>query len=494
MKKITFLQLLSFLISVSLLLGALVSCNSINQQQTEEPEDTVSLPDSEESDDAPVNEESDEEESEEGTEDTTDQEPTTEPEDEPSGEESTDQEPPKEDTDEEETDIQEPSTPPEEPTEETTGLDFTNVEPIQHTSLTANYTYFIGDGNTLTKYMNKTRNDFLGVCKYFANDGYELYGYNEMGNLVSATYTKSGLMMHVYWIGGEMNELAVVRGWVYNTLPPATPEITTGQKDTVIVQMRANEADLDTQINGMGYVIRLADGSFIIYDGGYASRVDELWDTLTSLNGGNRKIIIRAWLITHSHGDHTGCFDAFSQKYASKVTLERLLVSPINKDIDWYRVRLNRFRRTSLICVHTGMVFTFCDVKMEILCSADEIYFDGASNDFNNTSIVSRIYKDGGKKVMILGDAGDDVSNRLIPMYGDYLKSDICQAAHHGVEDFTIEAYRLIRASVWFYPCNSALYASPRHIEVRKEIEHAEYTKRIFLHDAPRRTEISINK
>lgn len=482
MQNIIFFKLLALLISVSLVFGALTACKSENQTQKEEPEDTVNISDGEDSDNETAEEEgaNEETESEDNSEDTFSEEPTVESEEDTS-----------EEKNEDKTEIEEPS--PSEESEEKNGLDFTSIEPIQYTTLTADYTYFVGGSNTLTKYMNKTKNDFLGVCKYFTDDGYELYGYNEMGNLVSATYTKSGLMMHVYWIGGEMNELAVARGWVYNTLPPATPEITTGQKDTVIVQMRANEADLDTQINGMGYVIRLADGSFIIYDGGYATRVDELWDTLTSLNGGNRKIVIRAWLITHSHGDHTGCFDAFSLKYASKVTLERLLVSPINKDIDWYRVRLNRFRRTSLICVHTGMVFTFCDVKMEILCSADEIYFDGASDDFNNTSIVSRIYKDGGKKVMILGDAGDDVSNRLIPMYGDYLKSDICQAAHHGVEDFTIEAYRLIRASIWLYPCNNKLYGSSRHIEVRREIEQAEYTKRIFLHDSKKRTEISIN-
>lgn len=486
MQKIIFSRLLALLISASLLSGALAACNSEYEPPKEKPsitdsEDTVDEESTEES----INEESEPEESSGETEE---EESSTETEEatEDSTEESESEEPTPSDTD-----TQEPSVP--DAPDEKTGLDFTDVEPINYTTLRINYTYVIGSGNTLTKYMNKTRDDFLGVCKHFANDGYELYGYNEMGNLVSATYTKAGLMMHVYWIGGEMNELAVVRGWVYNTLPPATPEITTGKADTVITQMRANEPEVDTRINGMGYVIRLADGSFIIYDGGYAGRADELWDALTSLNGGDKNIVIRAWLITHSHGDHTGCFDAFSQKYASMVNLERLLVSPLSSDVNWYMVRLNRFRNADLVCVHTGMVFTFCDVKMEILCSADEIYFDGTSNDFNNTSIVSRIYKDGGKKVMLLGDAGDDVANRLIPMYGDYLKSDICQAAHHGVEDFTIEAYRLIRASIWFYPCNSALYASPRHIDVRKEIEHAEYTKRIFLHDATRRTEISIN-
>jgi hypothetical protein len=253
----------------------------------------------------------------------------------------------------------------------------------------------------------------------------------------------------------------------------------------------------------MGYVVRLADGSFIIYDGGYEIRLDELWDTLTTLNGGDKDIVIRAWLLTHPHGDHYPCFIAFSNTYASRVTLERLMICPTStKDIKSafnngeIEKALNRFVGAQMLYVHTGMVFSFCDVKMEILCTADEIYYDGASNDGNNASIVSRVYKEGGKSVMFLGDAGDDVSTRLIPMYGDYLKSDICQAAHHGVEDFTIEAYRLIRAAIWFYPCNTSLYnRTDRDAEVREEIKNAEYTEKIYLHDRRGdRPQASLNK
>ena len=383
----------------------------------------------------------------------------------------------------------------EEPSGSASGLDLTGVEPIRYTKLGEDYQYVLGGGNRLSKFMNEPKESFLGVCKYFEDNGYELYGYNEMGNLLAATYIREDLLMHIYWIGGEMNELAVVNGKSSGlVIPPAVPEITTGEYNTLIAQMRATENNPKTHINGMGYVIRLADGSFIIYDGGYSSRVDELWDTLTSLHGSEEDIIIRAWLLTHSHGDHVDCFRAFSEKYASKVTLERLLVSPLTSDGNLYTESLIRFKGAKQFCVHTGMVLRFCDVTMEILCTADEIYFDGESDDHNNSSIVSRVYKEGGKSVMILGDAGDDVSTRLIPMYGDYLKSDICQAAHHGVEDFTIEAYRLIRAETWFYPCNTTLYNSTnRDADVRREIREAEYTKNIFLHDARKRPGISLN-
>ena len=123
-----------------------------------------------------------------------------------------------------------------------------------------------------------------------------------------------------------------------------------------------------------------------------------------------------------------------------------------------------------------------------------EINYDGATTYFNNTSIVSRVYKEDGKKVMFLGDAGDEVATKLILYYGDYLQSEICQASHHGVENFTIEAYRLIRSADWLYPCSTSLYnLTNRDAEVRAEIRNAEYTKNIYLHDGAVRPVISLN-
>ena len=374
-------------------------------------------------------------------------------------------------------------------------LDLEGVEAITYSHREADHQYTVGAANRLLKIRNKTKESFLGVCKYYVNNEYELYGYNEMGNVLAATYVKGPRMVHVYWIGGEMNELGIViSDSAGKALPPVVPEVTTGEYETIATQMRALESDKSTKINGMGYVIRLADGSFIVYDGGYTKRMPELWNVLTTLNGGEEGIVIRAWLLTHAHGDHDQCFLAFADEYGSKVTLERLLVSPTAQNMNKYTSAMRKFSGAKIVYVHTGMVFRFCDVKMEILCSSDEIYYDGASDDFNNSSIVSRVYKEDGKSFMVLGDAGDDVANKLIPMYGEYLQSDICQASHHGVEDFTIEAYRLIRSAIWFYPCNTYLYnLKNRDREVRDEIKNAEYTKRIYLADTKRRYEVSLN-
>ena len=381
------------------------------------------------------------------------------------------------------------------------GLDLTGVEPLRYSRLGPGKQYVIAGGDRLSKYDGEPKESFLGVCKYYDSTGYKLYGYNELGPVLSATYTKDKSMMHIYWIGGELNELGIVTSKTgAENLPPQTPEVTDGPNDTVVAQMRALEQNPKTNLNGMGYVVRLADGSFIIYDGGYELRLGELWDTLKTYNGGEEGIVIRAWLLTHAHGDHYPCFNAFADEYADKVKLEYMLISPSGDKtgtsyLDTVQRSVNKFDGAKTILAHTGMVFNFCDVKMEILISADEVYVDAVSDDFNNTSLVSRIIKEGGKSMIFLGDAGDDISTRLVPMYGEYLKSDMCQAAHHGVEDFTVGAYRLIRAAIWFYPCNSSLYGRyDRNGDVRIEIRYAEYTEKIYLHDTRVRSEESFSK
>jgi hypothetical protein len=74
-------------------------------------------------------------------------------------------------------------------------------------------------------------------------------------------------------------------------------------------------------------------------------------------------------------------------------------------------------------------------------------------------------------------------------IYGDYLKSDMCQVAHHGVEDFPLIAYRFIKPAILWYPCSQALYdKTNRDKEVRAALAKSKYTKEIILHEKARET------
>lgn len=350
--------------------------------------------------------------------------------------------------------------------------------------------YACYDGSMLTTYKNKTKENFEEIVDYFSKLNYEVYSSHEMNDCLFTTLIKNSQMTHVYWLK-DSNELnIIVSSKAGDTLPPANPELTTGAYQTTISQMQGSKGA--GYLNGMSYIIQLADGTFIIYDGGYADQAPALFQKLCDLNGGGTDgIHIRAWLITHSHNDHYPCFDVFADKYGSNIVLDYLLISAPGSlaSNEYLNVRVledaNKFANDTVVTtVHTGMLFTFCNLKMEIFFTLEELYIDGAVKNFNNTSIVSRLYGDG-YSFLILGDAAKELTDRMESIYGTYLKSDVCQVSHHGVEDVPLSLYELIQAPVLFFPCSQALYDGPRAKDVKDALKvgaPGSSTKKIFIH------------
>ena len=221
------------------------------------------------------------------------------------------------------------------------------------------------------------------------------------------------------------------------------------------------------------------------------------------LNCGEENILIRAWLLTHSHKDHYECFSTFASRYASKVTLETLMISPLSSDHSVNRYLCNkvnqdiaRFSGAHILYVHTGMVFNYGNITLEILYTPDEFLISEPIQDkhyteninFNCSSIISRIYTSD-CRVMFLADCTEETALRLLLYYGEYLKSEMCQVSHHGVEDCPLIVYRFINASTYWYPCNVELFdMADRHADVRKAIITSKSTKEIIRHDQGRIT------
>ena len=85
--------------------------------------------------------------------------------------------------------------------------------------------------------------------------------------------------------------------------------------------------------------------------------------------------------------------------------------------------------------------------------------------------------------MLFLGDIGKEGTDLMTAMYGaEYLKSNICQISHHGVEDVPLEFYEIVQSAILYYPCNLYLYnQTERHYEVRKALEERSYTKEILI-------------
>ena len=263
---------------------------------------------------------------------------------------------------------------------------------------------------------------------------------------------------------------------------------------------------------GMCYILLLEDGTFVIVDGGnnIAENKDKeiLYAVLTELHtrahgaapSELKPIHIKAWLVTHSHGDHYTNMTDFLKEYVPTKLIkmdyllgnfpERSTIYPVGGDtvtmggsriptLQGYftSAGLNAFQ---FVKVHTGMTLYFANLKMEILMTTE----DHAPNRINNSNDTNTVTKwtisstsattgsisastaASAKKTTwtLLGDSCLYQSRWLCAMWGGnynssttlydggYLKSDMVQLAHHGNIGCEVALYKTVQPEVVWFP------------------------------------------
>lgn len=213
--------------------------------------------------------------------------------------------------------------------------------------------------------------------------------------------------------------------------------------------------------NGMGYVVKLTDGRFVVVDAGFAYDTGGggnsgkfIVDTLKKMQGNTKKPVIAAYIITHIHTDHAGGFMGLANACASQVTIEKLIYNqPSNKQMDsvsnmssrknWIPDAISKLQKAgslkSVVKAHPGQQFFLCDLTITILGSIDVIEDNNYTKmaNGNNSSVVSMFEMNGGK-VLLCGDAEPLEGKAIRDIYGGIgnknspLKADFIQVAHHG--------------------------------------------------------------
>ena len=343
--------------------------------------------------------------------------------------------------------------------------------------------YTTADGYVMKQYNGKSDADYLAARAYYVAEGYTLYGESGLGTASSATYV-CGSAYAVVMLNRNSSELYIgeCESGAEN-LPGDTSDYF-DINDTTLTQHGTEKE------NGMGYILRLADGSFVLFDGGYYEDAASAFDTLARLNDNSEQgIHIRAWFITHSHGDHYQMFSQFAKDYASRVTLDALYYCAVIGEMDdnvsqdtYLNARvlsdLARFEGAKSFQVHTGMAFDIADVNIAVLCSPEQVYKNGEVTYFNESSVVLRITKDEGAAI-INGDIGEIGCNFMIDCYGEGLRSNIVQMSHHGVENAPAEYYDYIRPSTVFVPYAKSFGGNGR---AKQHVFASDYAKEIIAH------------
>ncbi len=272
--------------------------------------------------------------------------------------------------------------------------------------------------------------------------------------------------------------------------------------------------------NGTGYVILLEDGTFIVIDGGASAgsngnlstswyEVDNMWKILSTLyqkvygHAPTREdpVRIRAWVISHSHGDHIGVLWDFTHRYGvgtncststcsctqaqgrGAVQIDYLLTNvpaqselyntgEANLEMRTQQAKLRRYLTGSetdntftYVKVQTGQKLYFANAEIEVLFTHNDLNPQRIVT-FNDTSSVMRFTftptQDGEKvdagktSFLFTGDAYMHSGRWMCAMYGDYLKSDMVTLAHHGGPGVEAAFYQKVQARVLWVPNTTA--------------------------------------
>lgn len=222
----------------------------------------------------------------------------------------------------------------------------------------------------------------------------------------------------------------------------------------------ATLTQLPLKNRGMGYVVRLADGRFILVDGGdYDEASASFLYAFLKENTTQEIPTVALWIFTHSHSDHIRLAGQFVVDYKEKVEVcafayqfpdcDKISVAmeseeQMKADIEGFEKNLKEsYPNAATYTLHTGQSYYFDGLEIEILYSPDDTY-PAQYTSFNDTSVALRLRFASGKTALLLGDCMHGACRRIAHTYGEYLKSDILQVTHHGLIGGDTDLYALI--------------------------------------------------
>ena len=368
-----------------------------------------------------------------------------------------------------------------------------------------------GDNNLIYSYQGNgvTAAAFDTYCQKLVSQGYTLVQSNTLDSNKFATYknTSTNVTLHVeyaayanrdtmttsYYLAPQYVQmfeptLRITSAWLDDVTLPTTTLLNANQWQSInkVTDTMITQIDVDYSKNDKGcfFVITLEDGSFVVVDGSTNNNKvdDRLWEILNNLyvkaHGtaptASKPIHIRAWLLTHEHGDHYTSTYHFFRDYGKKTNLkiDYLLSNFIDPQQDYNGMQASHYIYERLetlksyhpglqyIKVHTGQRFYMQNVCFEILYTHENIA-PRRQHFSNDTSTVFKtiIYNTNGSGTKynesvftILGDASLIASTYMRGNYSvDTLNCDLVQIGHHGGFGCEKELYDLMSPTATFW-------------------------------------------
>ncbi|MBE6595308.1 MAG: hypothetical protein E7644_05865 [Ruminococcaceae bacterium] len=343
---------------------------------------------------------------------------------------------------------------------------------------------------------------YLAYCQQLESAGYELLQANEVAGSIYRTYRTEKIRLQVSFaafahakdqnvkdftpgiriVSGAEGERGTEFDDSYLTEDLSYNKVTETRLTAVYLNYYLKN---DNSIYGNCYVMQLEDGSFIVQDGGHnnGGAENRLYNVLADLHkqatglapSASNPIVIAAWYLTHGHGDHYPTFTAMCKKYGTKIRVESLISNFPSDEMFYSFPKANMTIRNDMsvvtgytqgemqyIKVHTGQRIFVRNVEIEILFTPEDLY-PVMPEQYNDTCTVARfiVHNTDGKgnkqgkptSILWMGDAQPDTTRCMRAMWGDTLKSDAVQVAHHGGGDSERYFYPVVQPELVLWPC-----------------------------------------
>ena len=372
--------------------------------------------------------------------------------------------------------------------------------PAFTTNGTASQLHDAGSANYQVAYTGVTAAEVTAYEQTLVSAGYTLYDQNTIGSNRFATYVKGDQMIHLnYFPSLTENQFHIIYG-PSTYLLPNTPVADTSY--TEVVTPSVSIIEMTDSVLCM--VVQMADGSFVVIDGGYGysgsttlpatytttglvytfernhqTDMTNLLNFLETMTPGEGKPQI-TWMITHADPDHIQLPYVFIRTYSDRIDVNAVCYNipnlyniglSSNYDPDTFTAYANSFRDTvksyypaaEHYIYHTGQKLYLPGGEIEFLFTPED-YWPNAMTTMNHTSGIWR-FTINDHTVMITGDAEKPLNQQAAAVFGSYLKSDILQVVHHGSNGGSAEFYNAVDPSICFWPCRGEyLEVDKRHL------------------------------
>lgn len=300
--------------------------------------------------------------------------------------------------------------------------------------------------------------------------GFDFYAENTIANIRFSTHEDEKYVIHTMCFTATGETRLMIEPLSKTALAPLPASDKAPDGSATLTQIGLNLSGGEEDCAGMSYLFQLEDGSFLVIDGGYRRDVDarRLYDCMREQAGDGNPITIAAWILTHGHGDHTGCFMRFSELYGDKVKVERFIYNDpcaaqrnLTGDGPYYqtnRLTMQKYPEAVIHKAHPGQKYAIRNAVIEIYYTL-EMYAPAALTYYNACSIVFSV-EVGGQICMFLGDISEQVSPLIASWYRESLACDLLQVAHHGFAGGTAILYQYLDPKYLLWPSADFVYTT----------------------------------